>query len=124
MIYQRRSIVGFMLWLRYALMRLRPWTSLDEVYGRYMESPGTKAYSVEEAERMFQSAGFEQVRVRTVLTHGDLLESAAGQRHRGPLLTLARLFWPRRLIRALFARRGLFMLISSVKASARSGAVA
>ena len=50
-----------------------------------------------------------------MLTHGDLLSSDAGQRHRGPLLTLARLLWPRRLIRALLPRHGLFLLAKAVK---------
>ncbi|MEP7245911.1 MAG: class I SAM-dependent methyltransferase, partial [Gammaproteobacteria bacterium] len=46
MIYHTWSLVGYMLWMRYALLRLRPWTSLAHIYSRYLESPGTKAYSV------------------------------------------------------------------------------
>ncbi|WP_200251381.1 hypothetical protein [Lamprobacter modestohalophilus] len=66
-----------------------------------------------EARRLF--ADFSQVEIRTVLTHGDLLESAAGQRHRGALLTLARKVWPRGLIRRLLPGAGLFMLIEATK---------
>ena len=50
-----------------------------------------------------------------MLTHGDLLVSAAGQRHRGSSLTIARALWPRWLIRRLLPRHGLFMLIKATK---------
>jgi SAM-dependent methyltransferase len=113
MIYHKWSFVGFMLWVRYALLRLRPWLSLADVYSRYLESPGTKAYTVREAEQMFSA--FSDVQIRTVLTHGDLLESAAGQRHGGAMLSIARQLWPRTLIRRLAPSRGLFMLIIATK---------
>ncbi len=113
MVYQTWSIVGLMLWTRYGLMRLRPWTSMREIYDRYLESPGTKAYTPNEARALM--SGFEDIRIRTVLTHGDLLESGAGQRHRGPLLTLARRIWPRWLIRRMAPGMGLFMLIEGTK---------
>lgn len=113
MIYHKWSLVGYMLWLRYALLRLRPWLTLSEVYSRYLESPGTKAYSVAEARRLF--GAFSSVSARTVLTHGDLLDSAAGQRHAGAWLSLARVLWPRALLRRCAASHGLFLLVRAVK---------
>jgi ubiquinone/menaquinone biosynthesis C-methylase UbiE len=113
MIYHRSSFVGYMLWFRYALLKLQPFTSLDSIYSRYLESPGTKAYSVAEAHELFR--GFSKVKVETQLTHGDLLSSSAGQRHKGPILALARTLWPRRFITRFFPRHGLFMLIDAVK---------
>lgn len=113
MIYHKWSLVGAMLWLRYALLALRPLRSLADIYAAHLESPGTKAYSVAEARALF--AAFGEVSIRTVLSHGDLLESGAGQRHRGPLLTIARALWPRRLLRAFLPRAGLFMLIDARK---------
>lgn len=113
MIYHRRSLIGYMLWLRYALLRGRPLTSLDQIYARHLESPGTKAYSPAEARALFPGAA--EVEVRTILTHGDLLEGKAGQRHEGPLLALARRIWPRRLIRRLMPEHGLFLLIEGRK---------
>ena len=77
-----------MLWLRFALLGLRPWLSLERIYDRYLESPGTKAYSRREAMRLFE--GFTDVKILTPLGHGDLLESPVGQRHRGVVLSLAR----------------------------------
>jgi SAM-dependent methyltransferase len=113
MIYHKHSLVGYMLWIRYALLRGRLFTTLREIYATYLESPGTKAYTVTEARTLFQ--GFARVEVDTVLTHGDLLSSSAGQRHQGALLSTVRLIWPRWLIRRLLPRLGLFMLITAVK---------
>jgi len=113
MIYHKWSLVGFMLWIRYALLRLRPWLSMNDIYARYLESPGTKAYSISEARQLFSR--FSEARIRTVLTHGDLLESMAGQRHQGALLSLARRIWPRALVKRLFPGLGLFMLIEARK---------
>lgn len=113
MIYHRWSIIGFMLWLRYGLLAGRPGRSLNDLYAHHLESPGTKAYGRAEARRLFEGA--ENVSIRTVLTHGDLLEGEAGQRHRGRLLDLARRIWPRGLIRAVLPGAGLFMLIEGRK---------
>jgi SAM-dependent methyltransferase len=113
MIYHKWSIVGLMLWTRYALLSLRPWRTLDTIYARYMESPGTKAYSMAGAKELFRS--FDAVRITTVLSHGDLQVSDAGQRHTGPLLALARKLWPRGLIRRFLPRAGLFMMIEARK---------
>lgn len=113
MIYHKHALVGYMLWIRYALLRGRPWTGLDEIYAKHLESPGTKAYTVAQARELFRD--FSQVTISTVLTHGDLLESDAGQRHRGWLLTLAKRLWPRRLLRWAMPRHGLFMMILAVK---------
>ena len=113
MIYHKWSLVGYMLWVRYALLALRPWLTLTQIYARHLESPGTKAYSTAEARGLF--AAFSAVQVQTVLTHGDLLDSSAGQRHQGALLALARRIWPRRLLRRFARAHGLFMLICATK---------
>ena len=113
MVYHKWSVVGMMLWFRYGALRLRPWTGLAHIYSRYLESPGTKAYSVAEARELFRD--FTDVRITTRLGHGDLLDSEAGQRHRGPMLSLARAVWPRRLLKRFCPGLGLFMLIEAQK---------
>jgi len=113
MVYHRWSLVGAMLWFRYGLMRGRPWLTLDEVYAKYLESPGTKAYTCSQGAALFSLA--QDVQAWTVLTHGDLLESGAGQRHQGQLLTLARRFWPRWLLRRICKGCGLFLMIKGRK---------
>jgi len=114
MIYSKYSLVGLMLWLRYGLLRLRPWTTLDAIYAAHLESPGTKAYTVAEAQRL--CAPFHHVSICTTMTHGDLLTSNAGQRHRGLALKIARWIWPRWFFRTFTPRAGLFMLIEARKA--------
>lgn len=113
MVYHKWSMVGFLLWLRYALLTLRPFTSLKAIYARHLESPGTKAYSIAEAKAMFEI--FSEVTILTVLTHGDLLESGAGQRHQGVILSIGRKVWPRKLIQKFLPKAGLFMLIKARK---------
>lgn len=113
MIYHKWSMIGFMLYLRYGLLSCRPFRSLRSIYADHLESPGTKAYSRAEARELFSR--FSEVRVSTVLTHGDLLESGAGQRHRGIFLTVARAIWPRWFIRRFLPGAGLFMLIEARK---------
>jgi len=113
MIYSKWSLVGMMLWGRYALLRGRPFTSLADIYSRHLESPGTKAYSVDQTKRLF--ARFSDVRIRTTLSHGDLLSSGAGQRHSGHILDIARRIWPRWFVRRFLKGRGLFMMIEARK---------
>jgi SAM-dependent methyltransferase len=122
MIYHKYSFVGYMLWARYALGRLKPWLSLSHIYTHYLESPGTKAYTIAEARQLF--TGFEIDEIRTELTHADLLTSDVGQRHRGRALAIARRFWPRRLIRSRFRRHGLFLTVRARKPAAASGRAA
>lgn len=113
MIYHKHSFVGYMLWLRYALIKLSPFTPLTEIYNKYLESPGTKAYTVKEALDLFNK--FKDVKIKTILTHGDLLTSSAGQRHKGLLLDVAKNIWPRWIIKKYFYNHGLFMLITANK---------
>ena len=109
MIYHTWSMVGLMLWLRYALLSGQPWRSLHSVYAKHLESPGTKAYSYAEARRLFSK--FSDVSISTPLGHGDLLESNVGQQHRGLTLSLAKRLWPRWFIRRFLPRAGLFMAL-------------
>ncbi len=113
MIYHKYAMVGYMLWLRYALLKFKPFTTLETIYANYLESPGTKAYTVNEAMQLFKD--FSKVEIDTVLTHGDLLSSNAGQRHKGIVLTIARYLFPRWIIKTFFPKQGLFMLITAVK---------
>ena len=111
MIYHRRSIVGMLLWVRYALLTLRPRRSLTEIYAQYLESPGTKSYSRTEARDLFRE--FSAVDLTVELSPGDLLMEEMGQRHAGLLLRLARAVWPRDLIRRFGRACGLYLLVSA-----------
>lgn len=112
MVYHHPSVVGAMLWARYGALQRK---SFSDVYANYLESPGTKAYTVKQAMELLSE--FTDVRIQTQLSIGDLLSGAAGQRYGGPLLTIARKFWPRWLIRTLFPGFGLFMLAEARRRS-------
>jgi SAM-dependent methyltransferase len=113
MIYHRASLVGVMLWLRYGFCRGRPFTSLQSIYSQYLESPGTKAYSISEARTLFR--GFSRITTSIQLSPGDTLEGASGQRHQGIAIELARRIWPRAVIKRSLDRYGLFLLVEAVK---------
>ena len=112
MVYHKHAPIGWMLWLRYGLLKLRPFIGLQKIYSLYLESSGTKAYSVDEARRLAKS--FSHFDVSIQLSTGDLLQADAGARHKGVLLSLARVIYPRFLIHWLsrFFPIGLFMLIT------------
>lgn len=100
-IYHKWSMIGAMLWLRYAFLIGRPWRSLRSIYAAHLESPSTKAYSVAEARRLF--VAFREVKISTPLGH-------VGQCHRGAALTLSKKLWPRWFIRRFLPEAGLGML--------------
>lgn len=66
MVYARRSWVAFGLWLRYALLRGRPWLTFADVIAGHMESTGTRAFTSNELRRAFgQLRGLSVERVGT-----------------------------------------------------------
>jgi ubiquinone/menaquinone biosynthesis C-methylase UbiE len=86
MLYSRRSWVSLGVWLRYGLGRGRPWHSMTDLLSHHMESPGTKAYTEKELERLFR--GFSTVRFQRFVTPYD-------RRVGGPLADIlgSRLGW-------------------------------
>ncbi len=107
------SMVGAMLWLRYALLAGRPWRGLCSVYAEHPESRVTTAYTCAQARGMFDR--FRSIAISTPLTHEDSLDSEAGQRHRGAERRIPKARWPRWLIRRAPPRAGLFMLVWVVR---------
>jgi ubiquinone/menaquinone biosynthesis C-methylase UbiE len=69
MMYGRRSVNAFRLWVRYALLRGRPWHTFRHVIWHRMESLGTKAYSRRELRQLF--AEFTEVAVTPIITPYD-----------------------------------------------------
>jgi SAM-dependent methyltransferase len=112
MIYHRPSIVGAMLWVRYGLAAGHPTRSLQEIYARHLESPGTKGYTVSEARRLVDP--FSACNVRCAVSFADLLLGEVGQQHASPGLSLAKRVWPRPLIRRM-PMLGLLLLIEARK---------
>jgi ubiquinone/menaquinone biosynthesis C-methylase UbiE len=112
MIYHKYSMVGYILWLRYSLLTLR-FYPLSEIYAKYLESPGTKAYTVSEARRLFER--FSSFQYQIQLGPGDLMLGESGQRHHGILLKIAKKLWPRWLIQRLLKSHGTLLMIEAVK---------
>jgi SAM-dependent methyltransferase len=116
MLYHLRSWVAFQAWLRYGLLSGRPWASARSIIARHVESPGTKAYSVAEARRLF--AAFSDVSVHPRLTAYDLLEHTLRSSHLGRFSGALQRSYPRALIRALGDRFGWNLLIQASKGAA------
>ena len=113
MIYHTHCWVGFLLWTVHCLGGFRPWKSARWAIYNFLESPGTKAYTKDEARAMFSS--FSQTSIRTQLSHGDLLALGPYQRHTRWHHKLALALYPRWAIRLLGNRLGMAMLIEAEK---------
>jgi SAM-dependent methyltransferase len=113
MIYHSRSIVGAILWTRYALLARHPRRSMADIYASHLESPGTKAFSVVQGRELAKD--FSQVTVQSHLSFGDLLQGAVGQRHAGGAPDVAKKVWPRAAIRRFLPRSGLMLLVEGQK---------
>ncbi|MCA1828267.1 MAG: class I SAM-dependent methyltransferase [Myxococcales bacterium] len=69
MMYSRRSLVAYKLWVRRALLAGKPFRSLKDVIWNHMESVGTKAYTAEELENLF--GDFSERRIAPIATVYD-----------------------------------------------------
>lgn len=110
MIYHHPSLTGMMLWLRYGALRNK---SLRQTVYEELESPGTKTFRQEEARGLM--AGFEEVHMRQVFSPGDLLLVRPSSRFQGWFYRLMWKVYPRFLVKILFRKWGLFLLISARK---------
>lgn len=110
MVYHHPSVTGFMLWLRYGLLRAK---SLRQCVCDHLESPGTKSYTEAEAKELFEQ--FRDLKMGVVFSPGDLLLHRPSARYQSALYRLAWKFFPRLLVRAFAKRWGLFLLITATK---------
>lgn len=94
MVYHRRSWVALAAWVRFCLLRGRPFASLREAVG-HVESPGTQAFTPGEVRAMISRT--RDLSVRPVLTRWDRR-------------------WAPGLSRLLGDRLGWFLLVEGTKA--------
>lgn len=115
MIYHKYSPVGWMLWIKNGLFKFNPFKSLKEIYSKYLESPYTKAYTIREAKNLTKLFSKNEIKVQ--LSFADLLEGDVGVRHKGIILSLAKVIYPRSLIKIIanFFPIGLYLLIKVKK---------
>jgi len=110
MVYHHPSITGAMLWLRYGWLRGQ---SLRQCVFDYLESPGTKSYTEDEALALFR--GFNKVEMKLAFSPGDLLLHEPSSRFQGGFYRLVWKMFPRSLVRRFCQKWGLFLLIEAEK---------
>jgi ubiquinone/menaquinone biosynthesis C-methylase UbiE len=57
MLYNKWSLVSVQMYLMFGLFKKQPFISLDELYSKYHESPGTKVFSKKEIKSLFDGWG-------------------------------------------------------------------
>ena len=77
MVYNRYSVCSFKLWVKFALLRCKPWKSLAWSMWHHMESVGTKSYSRAELRRIFTALPLHHIRIHSYLTSADYLAFSA-----------------------------------------------
>jgi ubiquinone/menaquinone biosynthesis C-methylase UbiE len=77
MVYNKNCICAFKLWVKYALLRGRPWKSLYWAMWNHMESLGTKSYNRAELKRIFTALPLENIRIHTYVTSADYMAFSA-----------------------------------------------
>lgn len=65
MVYHRRSLRSLQLYLRYGLLRGRPFVSLSRLISQHQENPGTKAYTIKEVRELFSA--FSPLRIEPIV---------------------------------------------------------
>jgi len=110
MLYHDPSVTGLMLWLRYGIWKGQ---SVRRCVYEHLESPGTKAFSMNEVLSMMSS--FENVAVEQVFSPGDLLLNKPSTKFQGRFYSLAWKLFPRSVVRRFGKRWGLFLLITANK---------
>ena len=73
MLYNRRSLCAFNHWVRFALLRGRPWRTFADVLWHNLESVGTKGFTRSELRQMLARLGLTDIRIETFATSWDYL---------------------------------------------------
>lgn len=100
MLYHLHSLVTAQVWVRYGLLRGKPFSDPRRLIADHIESPGTKAFTKEEALGLFPNVS--EIRARPVMTRYDMRVSRRG-------------FLPRFLRRLVPAGLGWFLVIHARK---------
>jgi ubiquinone/menaquinone biosynthesis C-methylase UbiE len=109
MVYHHPSVTGLMLWLRYGIFR----QSLRNTVYQYLESPGTKTYTLIDARTLMHD--FEDLKLRQVFSPGDLLLNQPSARFQSGFYRLVWKLFPRSVVKTFGRKWGLFLLITARK---------
>lgn len=123
MVYHVPSWTGWLLWIRFGLLRGQPFSRIKELIGRHLESPGTKAYSSTEMHRLLREIGFQKILSELKLGPSDLLKMKLGKKYRSIFYRIAQILYPSRLVSLLGRHYGLLMLIKATKPEVFTGPI-
>ena len=115
MIYRLPSWSGWMLRIQHGILKGKWGLSAREAIFHHLESPGTKAYTEDEAKRLLGEIGFTDLKVGAQLGPADVLSIRPSEKYRSRLFKLIWALYPRWLVRALGNRFGLCLLIWAKK---------
>ncbi len=71
MLYNRHSLYALKCWLKFALLKGKPWKTLRWVLWHHVESVGTNGFTAAEVRRMLAPLGLTDVRLETFVTSND-----------------------------------------------------
>jgi len=77
MLYNRHSIYVFNQWVKFALLRGKPWQSLRSILWNHIESIGTKGFTRQELSQMLSKLPLENISIHTEMTAADYLSASA-----------------------------------------------
>jgi SAM-dependent methyltransferase len=115
MIYHVPCWAGWLLWLQYGLLRGRPHETVKSAIFHHLESPGTKAYTLSEADALLARVGLKGAKLWTKLGPGDLLTIKPSKRYQSRIFKLIWRCYPRWLVRRMGDQYGLCLLIEAEK---------
>jgi hypothetical protein len=93
----------------------RPFRSLKEVISRHLESPGTKAYSSAEINKLLSDIGFGNIQLEVKLGPSDLLKIELSHKYKSPIYRIMKLVYPGWLVKSMGNHFGLLLLIKATK---------
>jgi ubiquinone/menaquinone biosynthesis C-methylase UbiE len=75
MLYNRRGMYAWKMWVKHALLKGRPWKSLRWVLWNHVESIGTKGFTEKEVRQMLAPLGLTDIRFHPFITNNDRVVS-------------------------------------------------
>jgi ubiquinone/menaquinone biosynthesis C-methylase UbiE len=115
MIYHVPCWTGAMLYLQHGPARGRFRMTMKDAIFSHLESPGTKAYTLEEAREFLTRVGFSHVSVGAKLSLGDLLTLKPSNKYSSPIYKLIWQVYPRWFVRLIGDRYGMNLLINATR---------
>lgn len=113
MLYNRYSWLSLLYYLKFGVMKLRPWRSLDSIMWNYRESIGTKVYSRKQVRNLCRK--FSEISINTVLTSGDYVKEEMfynRMKKKGTVPKILLALYPSWLVRLAGNRFGFYHLIT------------